>query len=920
MRKHLAFAVATLFALALCSPMVGPTLRAQDQGGADIQAQASVNTGDNGDSSQVQPSVGRVSVIRGNVSIQRGDSGDWIAATVNTPLESGDRISTGDNSRAEVQLDYANVVRLDQNSTVKITDLTADHIQLQVGQGLVSYGVFPNSRADAEIDTPNSAVHPLRSGEYRIQIDSDSQTEVTVRSGQAEVSEPQGSTRVDAGQLITIQGTDSPQYQTADASAPDDFDQWNQSRDRAIEDAQSWKHDDRYYTGSEDLDAYGHWEYVPDYGQVWVPDQNSGWAPYRDGTWEWEPYYGWTWVSYEPWGWAPYHYGRWFVYGGNWAWWPGPIGVYGGWGYDPIWSPAYVSFFGWGGGVSFGFGFGNVGWLPCGPGDFYTPWWGYGVSNVTFINFGDRDRWGRGGYGRGGFGRGVGDRNWGRRMDPLYRGRNGYSNIGRFANDARIREGVSSVRGDQFGRGDARFQRGIGTQQFRQASFMTGRLPVVPDRQSLGRVQSRVSPAIARTAQANNQHFFSQSRPQYTPRSFNQQVAQQQRIVQNSRAQMGANGRFGGAAAANGRFAGSANGRAKGPVNGQRGFGNATPRPGVATRGNAQVGGQTRPGWHSFGGNANGNARVQGQGNFQNRGIQQPRGNAGGNQAPARNFQNRSIQQPRGNRQTGPGSATWNRFTPNSSPASRGGNQAPVRNFQSQPSGNQTPARNFQSRPQSSPRPGWHSFTNNGNARPQGPSTSQNRGIQQPRGARQTGPGGATWNRFTPNSSPASRGGNSPRPGWNNFRPAPNNGRGNVSRPQLNMRQPIAQPRAYGSREGYGGNYGRPSGNYGRPNYSPRSFGGGGRSYNPPPSRSYRGYGGGAYSAPRGNYSRPSFGGGGRPSFGGGGGRPSFGGGGGRPSFGGGGPRGGGGSRGGGGGSRGGGSRGGGHPGGGRPH
>jgi hypothetical protein len=832
MRKHLAFAVAALFAIALYSPMFGPTLRAQDQ--------ASVNTGDNSsDSSQVQPSVGRISVIRGNVSIQRGDSGDWIAATVNTPLESGDRISTGGDSRAEVQLDYANVVRLDQNSTVKITDLTADHIQLQVGQGLVSYGVFPNSRADAEIDTPNSAVHPLRSGEYRIQIDSDSQTEVTVRSGQAEVSEPQGSTRVDAGQLITIQGTDSPEYQTADASAPDDFDRWNQSRDRAIEDAQSWKHDDRYYTGSEDLDAYGHWEYVPDYGQVWVPDQNSGWAPYRDGTWEWEPYYGWTWVSYEPWGWAPYHYGRWFVYGGDWAWWPGPVGVYGGWGYDPIWSPAYVSFFGWGGGVSFGFGFGNIGWLPCGPGDFYTPWWGYGVTNVTFINYVDRDDWGRGGYGRGGFGRGVGDRDWGRPMDPLYHGRNGYSNIGRFANDARIREGVSSVRGDQFGRGDARFQRGIGTQQFRQASFITGRLPAVPNRQSLGRVQNRVSPAIARTAQANNQHFFSQSRPQYTPRSFNQQVAQQQRIVQNSRAQMGANGRFGGAAATNGRFAGPVNGRTNRPVNGQRSFGNATPRPGVATRGNAQVGGQVRPGWHSFGGNANG--RVQGQGNFQNRGIQQPRGNAGGNQAPARNFQNRSI--------------------------------------------------------------------------------------QQPRGTRQTGPGGATWNRFTPNSSPASRSGNSPRPGWNNFRPPPNNSRGNVSRPQLNMRQPIAQPRSYGSRGNYGGNYGRPSGNYGRPsgNYSPRSFGGGGRSYNPPPSRSYGGYGRGAYSAPRGNYSGPSYGGGGRPSFGGGGGRPSFGGGGGRPSFGGGGGRpsfGGGGSRGGGGGSRGGGggSHGGGHPGGGHPH
>src|SRR5579875_3561224 len=331
MKKHLTISIAALFAATLLSPIFSPVANAQDQPAQD-QSYASAGT-----DSQVQPSVARVSVIRGNVSIQRGDSGDWIAATVNTPLESGDRISTGDGARAEIQLDYANVLRLDHDSTAKITDLTSNHIQIEVGQGVVTYSVYPNSRADAEIDTPNSALHPLRTGLYRIQIDSDSQTEMTVLSGQAEVSEPQGSTRVYQGQLITVQGTTNPQYRTGDAPAPNSFDQWAQNRDSEIQNAQSWHHDDRYYTGSQDLDHYGHWEDVPDYGQVWVPDQNSGWAPY--------------------------HYGRWFVWAGDWVWWPGPIGVYGGWGYDPIWSPAYVSFFGWGGGVSFGFGFGHIGWI-----------------------------------------------------------------------------------------------------------------------------------------------------------------------------------------------------------------------------------------------------------------------------------------------------------------------------------------------------------------------------------------------------------------------------------------------------------------------------------------------------------------------------------------------------------------------------
>lgn len=646
MKKHLGLAVIVFFLMTALSPaLVAQEQSTQGESGqqqqtapppgqavpdqpTDQNAQA-----DNAEQNpQTQPTVGRVSFIHGNVSIQRGDSGDWIAASMNTPLEAGDRISTGDDSRAEVQLDYANIVRLAPNSTVKITNLNKGQIQVQVGEGLVSYDVLQNSQTDSEIDTPNSAVHPLRQGQYRVEIVNDSQSQITVRSGEAEVSEPQGSTRVDSGQLITIQGTDSPQYQTANAAAPDDFDNWNQSRDQSITGAQSWGHTDRYYTGSQDLDSYGHWENVPDYGQVWVPDQDSGWAPYRDGTWQWEPYYGWTWVSYEPWGWAPYHYGRWFVYGGNWAWWPGPIGVYGGWGYSPVWSPAYVSFFGWGGGVGFGFGFGNIGWLPCGPGDFFRPWWGFGVTRVGFVGFaGFHDRFG------GGFGR---------PFDPLFRGPHGFSNFGRFDNDARIRAGVSSIRGNEFGHGVGQFQRGLGAQEFHSASFMTGRLPAVPNRESLGRMENHVSPGIARTARANNQHFFSQSRSSFAQRSFNQEASAQQRAVDGFRGQNGA---------ANNRFsapAGQRNG-------GDQGF-----------RGNAGASNQNRGGnngWHSF--SENGSARGQGQANAPNRSDNRPN----------RSF-NQQARPSQGNTPSRSGNDAWHRFTP---PSNNGGRQ------QAQPRSNQ---------------------------------------------------------------------------------------------------------------------------------------------------------------------------------------------------------------------------------------
>jgi len=86
----------------------------------------------------LSPGIGRVSLIHGDVSTQRGDSGEWAAAALNQPLVSGDKVSTGERSRAEVQLDYGNILRLSDHSQATIATLERSHIQIQLGQGLGS--------------------------------------------------------------------------------------------------------------------------------------------------------------------------------------------------------------------------------------------------------------------------------------------------------------------------------------------------------------------------------------------------------------------------------------------------------------------------------------------------------------------------------------------------------------------------------------------------------------------------------------------------------------------------------------------------------------------------------------------------------------------------------------------------------------
>src|ERR1039458_876507 len=86
---------------------------------------------------QAPSAVGRLSVIHGQVSTMHGDGTTWTAATVNTPVVLGDKISTGDRSRAEMQLDPANVMRFDQHTEAQVADLQQNKINIQLASGLV---------------------------------------------------------------------------------------------------------------------------------------------------------------------------------------------------------------------------------------------------------------------------------------------------------------------------------------------------------------------------------------------------------------------------------------------------------------------------------------------------------------------------------------------------------------------------------------------------------------------------------------------------------------------------------------------------------------------------------------------------------------------------------------------------------------
>jgi hypothetical protein len=208
------------------------------------------------------------------------------------------------------------------------------------------------------------------------------ETDVTVWKGRGEVTGGGDSYVVIAGQRATFTGTDKLDHQIGQVPRHNDFDDFGFGRDRHEDSAESSNYISPEMTGAEDLDEYGHWNYVADYGPVWTPiGVGPGWAPYRFGHWVWIAPWGWTWVEDEPWGFAPFHYGRWAFIGAGWCWVPGPVVV------RPVYAPAMVAFVGGGG---FGIGVGPaVAWFPLGPREVFVPWYrtsrGY-VNNVNITN------------------------------------------------------------------------------------------------------------------------------------------------------------------------------------------------------------------------------------------------------------------------------------------------------------------------------------------------------------------------------------------------------------------------------------------------------------------------------------------------------------------------------------------------------
>lgn len=251
---------------------------------AALPASAPPATAQSGDAAgTVSSSVARIDALGGDVAIVRGDDNATLAAAANAPILPGDYVTTGPDGHAEVGFDGRSAVRLGAGVQLRLVSVDPADRQIQLAAGTIELRLFGDTDGQSEIDTPSVSVIPRTAGSFRVAVDDNGETAVTVRAGRADVETPQGDQSLEPGTTLLAAGpAANPSIQRQSAVALDDFDAYNADRDRIyLAAAAAGQYVNTDIAGVGDLNGYGDWVDDGSYGYVWMPTNVApGWAWY----------------------------------------------------------------------------------------------------------------------------------------------------------------------------------------------------------------------------------------------------------------------------------------------------------------------------------------------------------------------------------------------------------------------------------------------------------------------------------------------------------------------------------------------------------------------------------------------------------------------------------------------------------------
>lgn len=150
--------------------------------------------------------VGQLVSVQGTVEVQRDSSAQWLPSALGDPLCEGDTIRAGKYSRAEAALINEAVLRIDQNTAIRLVDIAADKTQ----QSLLALakGAFSSlSRKPRRLTVSTPYVNGTIEGtEFLVSLD-DERAEIKVLEGTVVAENDHGRVRLGPGEgAVTAPG------------------------------------------------------------------------------------------------------------------------------------------------------------------------------------------------------------------------------------------------------------------------------------------------------------------------------------------------------------------------------------------------------------------------------------------------------------------------------------------------------------------------------------------------------------------------------------------------------------------------------------------------------------------------------------------------------------------------------------------
>jgi len=176
------------------------------------------------DASTCQPVVGKLVTVEGQVEVQPASGSGWKVAQLNDALCKGDLVRAGQHSRATIQLINQAVLRIDQNTAMRLDNITGkpeERSALSLLKG--AFQSFSRKPRGFEVNTPylNGSIEGT---EFVFRV-RDNASELTVFEGTVVASNDQGSATVSGGESVAAQQGQAPQTRTA--VRPRDAAQWS---------------------------------------------------------------------------------------------------------------------------------------------------------------------------------------------------------------------------------------------------------------------------------------------------------------------------------------------------------------------------------------------------------------------------------------------------------------------------------------------------------------------------------------------------------------------------------------------------------------------------------------------------------------------------------------------------------------------